>query len=65
MGSAQNSFSLGTTILASAVGFCFGVLGIVVSQWYQRRLERGTLCDVLLTEILDILERLEAYESLL
>jgi hypothetical protein len=34
-----------------------------VSQRYQRRMERTTICDVVLTEVLDIIERLELFQQ--
>jgi hypothetical protein len=62
---AQTPFVLSTAILSAAVGFVFAVLGLLVSQWYQRRLERRTLSNALLTEALSILDRLQFYEEIL
>jgi hypothetical protein len=63
VGTTQSAFSLGASILAASIGFLFAVLGFIVSQWYQRRLERQTISEALLIEILDILDRLLFYQE--
>jgi hypothetical protein len=61
----QTQFALSGVILSAAVGFLFAILAVVVSQWYQRWLERRTLSSALLTEALDILDTLQLYQEIL
>jgi hypothetical protein len=56
---------LSSAIVSSALGFLFAVLGLVVSQRYQRWLELRTLASALLTEALDILDTLQLYQEML
>jgi hypothetical protein len=63
MDSTQAGFSIGASILASGIGFCFAILAFIFSQWYQRRTERQTISEALLIEILDILDRLLSYQE--
>jgi hypothetical protein len=55
---------LSGAIVSSALGFLFAILGLIISQRYQRALERKSLASVLLTEALDILDTLQLYQEL-
>jgi hypothetical protein len=50
-------------VVSSALGFLFAVLGLIVSQRYQRWLDCRTLASALLTEVLDILDTLQLYQE--
>jgi hypothetical protein len=55
---------LSGAIVSSALGFLFAILGLIVSQRYQRWLELRTLASALLTEVLDILDVLQLYQAI-
>jgi hypothetical protein len=55
---------LSGTIVSSALGFLFAILGLIISQRYQRALERQSLASVLLAETLDILDTLQLYQEI-
>jgi hypothetical protein len=55
---------LSGAIVSSALGFAFAILGLIISQRYQRSLDRQSLASVLLTETLDILDTLQLYQQL-
>ena len=55
---------LSGAIVNSALGFGFAILGLIISQRYQRSLDRQSLASVLLTEVPDILDTLQLYQEL-
>ena len=55
---------LSGAIVSSALGFGFAILGLIISQRYQRSLDRQSLASVLLTEVPDILDTLQLYQEL-
>ena len=56
---------LSTAIVSSALGFLFAVIGLIISQRYQRWLESRTLASAILTEALNILDTLQLYQEIL
>jgi hypothetical protein len=56
---------LSSAIISSGLGFLSAVLGLIVSQRYQRWLECRTLASAILTEALDILDTLQLHQEIL
>src|SRR5437879_4860815 len=61
--SVASAFSLQAALITAAIGFAFGVLGIMVTQYVQRRNERRTIGNAIQVEVLRLGLKLVAFKK--